>query len=112
MAKSKKINPKAKARINITPLGDRVVVRPLSEEEMGSKTPSGIIIPDTIDKEKPQQGEVVAVGKGWYQDGDLIPLEVNVGDKVMFSKYGYDQVKVGGEEYFILKQDSILAVIG
>ena len=104
MAKSK--------NVRITPLGDRVVLRPLSEEEAGTKTASGIIIPDTVNKEKPEEGVVVAVGKGWYQDGDLIPLDVAVGDRVLFSKYGYDEVKVDGEEYFILKQDSILAIVG
>ena len=93
----------------IIPLGDRVLVKPTAQE--GTKTQSGIIIPDTVDKEKPEQGKVVAVGEGRYEDGKIIPVRVKVGDKVMFSKYGYDEIKVDGEEYFILKEDSVLAVI-
>ena len=98
-------------KLSITPLRDRVVVRPLSEDELGSTTASGIIIPETVDKEKPERGEVMAVGKGWYQDGKLMEMNVKEGDIVVFSKYGYDEVKVDGEEYFILKEDNILAVI-
>lgn len=121
MSKTKKMNPKAKARVNpnpakagrvhITPLGDRVVLKPLGAEDLGAKTASGIIIPETIDKEKPEQGEVVAVGEGWYQNGKLMPMNVKVGDRVMFSKYGYDEIKIDGEDYFVLKQDSILAIL-
>lgn len=97
----------------IRPLGDRVVVRPLSEAEMGTTSPSGIIIPDTANKEKPEQGVVIAVGEGkWNEDGDKrLPLEVKVGDRVMFSKYGYDEVKVGNDEYFIVSESNILAII-
>jgi len=93
----------------IRPLGDRVLIKPIAKED--KKTESGIIIPDTVDKEKPEQGKVVAVGEGRYEDGKIIPVRVKVGDKVMFSKYGYDEIKVDGEEYFILKEDSVLAVI-
>lgn len=97
----------------IKPLGDRVVVRPLSEEEMGSTTSSGIIIPDTVSKEKPEQGVVVAVGAGkWDEDGEKrIPIDVKEGDRVVFSKYGYDEVKVGDKEYYIVGESSLLAVI-
>ena len=95
----------------ITPLGDRVLVRPLSAEEVGTRRASGIIIPETVDKERPEQGEVIAVGPGKYDNGDLIPMRVKVGDRVVFSKYGYDEIKLDGEEYFILKEDNILAVI-
>lgn len=98
----------------ITPLADRVVVRPLTEEEMGTKSASGIIIPDTVSKEKPEQGIVVAVGPGkWDEDGEKrIPLEVKVGDRVVFTKYGYDEVKVGDAEYYIVSESSVLGIIG
>ena len=96
----------------IKPLGDRVVVRPLTEVEMGTLSPSGIIIPDTAKKEKPEQGIVVAVGVGkWNEDGDKrMGMDVAVGDKVVFSKYGYDEVKVDGQDYFIVSESSILGV--
>lgn len=94
----------------IIPLGDRVLVKPIDSEEYG-KTESGIIIPDTISKEKPEQGKVIAVGAGRYEDGKLVPMHVKVGDRVIFSKYGFDEVKIEGDELFILKEDSILAVI-
>lgn len=96
----------------IKPLGDRVVVRPLTEEEAGTVSASGIIIPDTAKKEKPEQGIVVAVGAGrWDEDGEKrIPMEVAVGNKVVFSKYGYDEIKVGNDEYFIVSEASILGV--
>ncbi len=96
----------------IRPLGDRVVVRPLTEAEAGTVSASGIIIPDTAKKEKPEQGVVVAVGAGkWNEDGDQrLAMDVKVGDKVVFSKYGYDEVKVDGKEYFIVSESSILGV--
>jgi len=100
-----------RSKISIKPLGDRVLVRPLSEDELGSKTASGIIIPETVDKEKPEQGEVVAVGEGKYEDGVLVKPQVSVGDRVVFSRYGYDEVKHAGEEYFIIKADNVLAII-
>lgn len=99
-------------KINIHPLGDRVLVRPYSQEELSKKSPSGIIIPETIDKEKPEQGKVIAVGQGRInENGDTIPISVKVGDKVVFSKYGYDEVTIKEEEYYILKEENILAVI-
>ncbi len=101
----------SKSSIGITPLRDRVLVRPLSDEELEGKTASGIIIPETVDKEKPEQGEVVAIGEGEYDDGVLVPMPVKVGDRVVFSKYSYDEVKHNGEEYFIVKSDNILAVL-
>ncbi len=95
----------------IIPLGDKVLVKPLSGEEE-KKTKSGIIIPETIDKEKPEQGKVIAVGQGRMNDeGKILPMKVKVGDMVLFSKYGPDEVKIDGEEYFILSEGSILAVI-
>ena len=110
----KKSRPQApKARGPIEPLNDRIVVRPLSEEETGTRSPSGIIIPDTVSKEKPEQGIVVATGPGKYdEDGTRrIPVSVSVGDRILFSKYGYDEVKIGGEEYFIVSESSVLAII-
>lgn len=97
----------------IKPLGDRVVVRQLTDEEAGTKSASGIIIPDTVSKEKPEQGVVIAVGEGKWDDAGTkrIPMEVNVGDRIIFSKYGYDEVKIGGEELFIVSSSSILGTI-
>lgn len=92
----------------VFPIGDRVLLMPLKEE---TKSASGIIIPDTVDKEKPEQGIVVAVGEGKFEDGMLVPMRVKVGDTVMFSKYGYDEVKVDDEEYFMVKEDNILAIL-
>jgi chaperonin GroES len=96
-------------QVKIRPLEDRVLVT-LDESEQ--TTASGLVIPDTA-KEKPQQGSVVAVGPGKRSDttGELIPLDVNEGDTVLFSKYGGTEVKVGGEEYLILAARDILAVI-
>jgi len=92
------------------PYGDRVLVKPLSLEETGQTTSFGIIIPDTA-KEKPEQGRVVAVGAGKRaEDGKLMPPAVKVGDRVMFSKYGYDEVKLGGVEYYLIAESSILLV--
>lgn len=94
----------------ISPLNDRIILKPLTEEQM-STTASGIIIPDTVSKEKPEQGTVIAVGEGRWEGGKRIPVSVKVGDRVVFSRYGYDEVKVDGEEYYILKEENILAVI-
>ncbi len=100
--------------MNIKPLGDRCVVRPLTDVEAGTVSASGIIIPDSVNKEKPEQGIVVAVGNGkWNEDGDAkMVMEVKVGDKVVFSKYGYDEVKVDDTEYYIVSESSILAILG
>ena len=97
----------------IRPLGDRVVVRPLTEDEKGTTSSTGVGIPDTSKQEKPEQGIVIAVGTGkWNEDGDKrIALEVKEGDRIMFSKYGYDEVKVGEKEYYIVSESNILAVI-
>ncbi len=90
------------------PLHDRVLVRRIEEEE---KTKGGIIIPDTA-KEKPQQGEVIAVGPGARtEDGKLIPMDVKVGDKILFGKWAGTEVKLEGEEYLILKESDILGVL-
>jgi chaperonin GroES len=94
---------------SIMPLHDRVVVRPVGKEEVMSA--SGIIIPDTVDKEKPERGTVIAVGPGKYDEDVLLPMTVKIGDTVLFSKYGYDEVKVAGEDYFIISESNILAVV-
>jgi chaperonin GroES len=97
----------------IKPLQDRVVVRRLTDEEAGTKSASGIIVPDTVSKEKPEQGIVVAVGEGkWDEDGEKrIPMDVKVGDRIIFSKYGFDEVKIAGEEFYIVSASSILGII-
>ena len=111
-APAKKTMPKKSvSSVGIRPLGDRVVIRPLSEDELGTKSPSGIIIPDTVKAEKPEQGIVVAVGEGKYDDGMRVPMQVSEGDRVVFSKYGYDEVKVGGVEYYVVSESSLLAII-
>jgi len=95
-------------KFKIRPLGDRVVVEPLEAEE---KTKGGIILPDTA-KEKPQEGKVVAVGKGKMNDkGELVPLEVKVGDKVLYGKYAGTEVTVDDKQYIILREDDILAIV-
>ena len=97
-------------KFSLSPLGDRIVVRPF-EKEGERKLESGIIIPETVDKEKPAQGTVVAVGAGKYEDGKRVPMQVKVGDTVIFSKYGYDEVKIDGQEYYILSESSLLGIV-
>lgn len=94
--------------MNIKPLADRVIIKALPLEE---KTKSGIIMPDTA-KEKPQEGKVVAVGPGKLEKAERIPLDVKVGDRVIYSKYAGTEVKYDGEDYLILKENDILAIIG
>ena len=94
--------------VNITPLHDRVTVKRLEEKET---VKGGIIIPDSA-KEKPQEGEVVAVGSGRREKGELIPLDVKVGDRILFGKYSGNEIKIDDQEYLILKEDEILAKIG
>lgn len=104
--------PKAPAKKGVLPLADRVLVKPLSEDELAKRSIAGIIIPETVDKEKPGQGIVIAVGPGRYDDeGVLIPMQVKEGDRVVFSKYSPDEIKFEGEEYYILSESSILAII-
>ena len=94
--------------VSIKPLEDRVVVKPLEAEQT---TASGLVIPDTA-KEKPQEGEAVAVGAGRFNDkGERVPMDVQVGDKVVFSKYGGTELKYGNEEFLVLGTRDILAVI-
>ena len=95
--------------VNIKPLVDRIVVKALDAEQT---TASGLVIPDTA-KEKPQEGEVIAVGPGRFnEDGDeRIPMDISVGDKVIYSKYGGTEVKYSGEEYLILSGRDVLAIV-
>lgn len=93
--------------MKLRPLGDRVVIKKIEAEET---TKSGIVLPGTA-KEKPQMAEVVAVGPGGFVDGKEIKMGVNVGDKVIFSKYSGNEVKIDGQELTILKQDDILAIV-
>jgi chaperonin GroES len=95
---------------NIQPLHDYVLVRPLDEEK---QTASGIIIPDTANKEKPQTGEVIAVGPGTYdEDGEkLVPMVVKPGQKVLYKKWGGNEIKVGREEWMLIEQKDIMAVV-
>jgi chaperonin GroES len=91
--------------VNITPLHDRVLVKRIEEKEV---VKGGIIIPDTA-KEKPQEGEVVAVGAGRLEKGERIPLDVKAGDRILFGKYSGNEIKIDDQEYLILKEDEILA---
>jgi chaperonin GroES len=95
-------------KVQLKPLADRIVVKPMEAEEV---TSGGIVLPDTA-KEKPQKGEVVAVGPGKMLDnGKVVEMEVKVGDVIFYSKYGGTEIKINGEEYVILRQDDVLAVI-
>jgi chaperonin GroES len=94
--------------MNIRPLYDRIVVKRIEETET---VKGGIIIPDSA-KEKPQEGEVVAVGKGKrLDDGKLVPLELQAGDRILFGKYSGNEIKIDGEEYLILREDEVLGVV-
>ena len=94
--------------MKLNPLGDRIVVKPKDEDE--ATTASGLVIPDTA-KEKPQLGEVLAVGPGEYKDGERVPIDVGVGDLVFYSKYGGTEVKHDGVDYLILSSRDVLAVL-
>lgn len=95
--------------VNLKPLGDRLLVKPLEQEE---KTASGIILPETA-KEKPQEGEVLAAGPGARkEDGERIDMEVKVGDRVLYAKYAGTEIKMDGQKYLILRESDILAIVG
>jgi chaperonin GroES len=95
--------------MNIRPLYDRIVVKRVTESE--EKTAGGLIIPDSA-KEKPQEGEVVAVGKGKrLEDGKVVPLDVQVGDKILFGKYSGSDIKLDGQEYMIMREDEVLGIL-
>jgi len=93
--------------VSIKPLEDRILVKSVEAEQT---TASGLVIPDTA-KEKPQEGDVLAVGPGRFEDGQRLPLDIKVGDKVIYSKYGGTEVKYNGEEYLILSSRDVLAVL-
>ena len=96
--------------VNLKPLGDRVIVKPLSSKEEARR--SGIILPDTVDKEKPEQGEIMAIGQGrLLENGQRTIMSVKVGDKILFKKYAPDEIKVDGQEYLVLSESEILAVL-
>ena len=93
----------------LRPLGDRVIVKPAAKEEM---TKAGIILPDTVDKERPEQGEVIAVGPGRVLDnGQMSAMSLKIGDKIVFKKYGPDEVKMGDEELLVISESDVMAVI-
>lgn len=94
--------------MNIKPLGDRVVLKAIEREQ---KTESGIVLPDSAKKEKPMEGEIVAVGEGRLEDGERIEPAVKVGDQVIYSKYAGTEVKVDGKEFLILSEKDVLAII-
>jgi chaperonin GroES len=98
----------------VKPLGSRILIKPFTKEELennSGKNSFGIILPDSDSKEKSEQGKVLAVGPGEWREGKLVAPEVNPGDIVAFSKYGYDDIKVDGEEYYLIKEENILAIL-
>ena len=96
-------------KTKLTPIGGNILVKPISEEKVSA---SGIVLPDTVDKEKPQKGEVVALGSGEITlDGKKVPFNVKVGDIVIFKKYSPDEIEIDDEEYLIMEEDAILAVL-
>jgi len=95
--------------MKIKPLSDHILIEPIKEEE---KTKSGILLPDTVEREKPEQGRVIAVGPGRKTNaGKVVPLGVNPGDRVLFTKYGPNEIKIENKEYLIAKEEDILAII-
>ncbi len=95
--------------MNLKPLSDHMIVKPVSEDKT---TKSGIVLPDTVDKEKPEQGEVVAVGPGRALDnGSRLEMAVKVGQKILFKKYSPDEIKVEGEDYLVLSENEVIAIV-
>jgi len=99
---------KSKSGVNMQPLADRVVIRALEET---AEMRGGLYIPDTA-KEKPQQGEIVAIGKGRIEKGELVPMELEVGQKVLYGKYSGTEVTLDDQQYLIVKESDVLAIIG
>ena len=100
--------------MKLKPLSNHIILEPISQDDLSAgKTKSGIVLPDTIDKEKPEQGKVIAVGPGRIlADGKRATMSVKVNDKVVFKKYGPDEVKINNKEYLVVSEDDILAIIG
>jgi len=95
--------------MNIKPLGDKIIVKPVGREEI---TSSGIVLPDTVDKEKPEQGEVIAVGPGKRLDsGEIAPVSVKVGDRIVFRKYSPDEITVDGKEVLVISESDVVGII-
>jgi len=95
--------------MNIKPINSNVVIKPTTKDEI---TKSGIVLPDTLDKEKPEKGEVIAVGEGKLLDnGQRAPMSVNVGDIVMFKKYSPDEIKIDGKEYLVISESDIMVIL-
>ena len=98
--------------MTIRPIGDHILLEPLSREEREGKTSSGIIIPDTAEKERSEEGRIVALGEGRLnKEGKYVPFSVKVGDRVLFTKYGPHEVKITNKDYLIVKEDDILGVV-
>jgi len=98
-------------KTTIQPLGNRVLIRPFTKEEVTQKNSFGIILPDSDAKQKMEQGTVLAVGPGLHVDGKLVKVGVQKGDVVAFSKYGFDDIVVDGEELYLIKEENILAIL-
>lgn len=95
--------------MKLKPISDYIIIEPKNEEK---KTKSGIVLPDTVEKEKPQQGEVVAVGPGkLLENGERARMQVKEGDRVLFSKYSPNEFKIDGKEYFVIKEDDVMAIM-
>ena len=109
--KKKIDNKKTKDNTKILPLGSRVLIKPFTKKELEEKSNFGIILPDSDSNEKSEQGTVLAIGPGEIRDGKRVPPAVKVGDIVFFSRYGYDEVIVGEEEFYLIKEENILAII-
>jgi len=98
-------------KTTIKPMADRVLIKPFRETEEMNVGKIKIVLPESVSKEKSDRGKVLAVGEGRFEDGKVVPMRVKVGDIVIFSKYGYDEVKQDGEDLYLVKEDNILAVI-
>lgn len=95
--------------VNLKPMRGKALIKPVKEEKM---TKSGIVLPDTVEKDELEQGEVIAVGAPKMDDGQEVPMQVKVGDKVILKKYGPDKVKLDGQEYLVADEDDLIAILG
>ncbi len=107
----KKPEKKTEKKTAIQPLGNRVLIRPFTKEEVTKKNSFGIILPDTDAKQKMEQGTVLATGPGLFVDGKLVKVGVQKGDVVAFSKYGFDDIEVDGEILYLIKEENVLAIL-